>query len=199
MNHLTKAQVLAENKLFATLDPTTKALKLPSGQNIMLTDTVGFISKLPHHLIQAFRSTLEEAKYSDMVLHVVDASNPQMDRQMYAVYETLRQLEIEDKPIITVFNKIDKLDHIPMLKDLRADATVFVSAENETGLESLMQVIEKKLRENQIYVECIIPYKDTQLLADIRAYGQLIEESYGEDGIQIKAYVRKQDASRLGN
>ena len=199
LNHLTQSQVLAEDKLFATLDPTTKALKLSSGQNIMLTDTVGFISKLPHHLIQAFRSTLEEAKYSDMILHVVDASNPDMDRQMYAVYETLRQLEIEDKPIITVFNKIDKLDALPVLKDLRADATVFVSAEKGTGLECLMQMIENKLRENQIYVESVIPYKDTRLLADIRVYGQLIEEEYKEDGIQIKAYVRKQDADCLEN
>ena len=124
LNHLTKAEVLAEDKLFATLDPTTRALALPNGQNIMLTDTVGFISKLPHHLIQAFRSTLEEAKYSDMILHVVDVSNPDMDRQMFAVYETLRQLEITDKPDITVFNKIDRLVEHPIIKDLQADATV---------------------------------------------------------------------------
>lgn len=124
LNHLTKADVLSEDKLFATLDPTTRALKLSNGQNIMLTDTVGFISKLPHHLIQAFRSTLEEAKYSDIILHVVDASNPDMDRQMLAVYETLRQLEIEDKPVITVFNKIDRLPELPILKDLRADVSV---------------------------------------------------------------------------
>lgn len=197
LNHLTKAEVLAEDKLFATLDPTTRALKLPNGQNIMLTDTVGFISKLPHHLIQAFRSTLEEAKYSDMILHVVDASNPDMDRQMHAVYETLRQLKIEDKPVITVFNKIDRLEGIPALKDLHADAAVFVSAVNGTGFEQLLSAIENKLRENQVYVERLIPYKDTGLLADIRTYGQLLEEEYKEDGIQIKAYVRRQDAMRL--
>ena len=197
LNHLTKSEVLAEDKLFATLDPTTRALKLPNGQNIMLTDTVGFISKLPHHLIQAFRSTLEEAKYSDMILHVVDASNPNMDQQMYAVYETLRQLKIEDKPVITVFNKVDKLENIPVLKDLRADATVFVSAVEEKGLDNLLGMIESKLRERQVYIESVIPYKDTGLLADVRAYGQLLEEEYKEDGIWIKAYVRRQDAMRI--
>lgn len=199
LNQLTKAEVLAENMLFATLDQTTRALKLPNGQNIMLTDTVGFISKLPHHLIQAFRSTLEEAKYSDLILHVVDAANPDMDRQMYAVYETLRQLGIEDKPVITVFNKIDKLDYVPVLKDLQADVTVLISAGKGTGLEDLLHVIENKLRENQIYIECLIPYKAAGLLADIRMYGQILAEEYKEEGIQIKAYVRKQDALRIEN
>lgn len=198
LNHLTKADVLAEDKLFATLDPTTRTLQLPSGQNIMLTDTVGFISRLPHHLVQAFRSTLEEAKYSDMILHVVDASNQDMDRQMHAVYETLRQLEIEDKPIITVFNKKDKLSVIPALKDLRADATVFVSAKNGEGFPQLQGLIEYKLRESRTYVESIVSYENAALLADIRRYGQLLSEEYKEEGIYIKAYVRKQDAVRLG-
>ena len=197
LNHLTNADVLAENQLFATLDPTTRAMKLPNGQNIMLTDTVGFISKLPHHLVQAFRSTLEEAKYSDIILHVVDASNPDMDRQMYAVYETLRQLEIEDKPIITVFNKVDKLDEIPVLKDLRSDAAVFVSAIKETGFDELISVISKMIREHQIYVETTVPYRESGLLADVREYGQLLSEEYQEDGIVIKAYVRRQEAMKL--
>lgn len=197
LNHLTKAQVLAEDKLFATLDPTTRAFTLPNGQGIMVTDTVGFISRLPHHLIQAFRSTLEEAKYSDIILHVVDASNPDMDRQMYAVYETLRQLGIEDKPVITVFNKMDKLEETPVLKDLHSDAAVFISAKQETGLEELLAVLGKKLREQQVYVETTISYRDTGLLADIRAYGQLLSEEYVENGIVVKAYVREQEAERL--
>ena len=108
LNRLTQAGILAEDKLFATLDPTTRALTLPGGERVLLTDTVGFIRKLPHHLIEAFKSTLEEAKYSDVILHVVDCSNPQMDMQMHVVYETLRQLEITDKEIVTVFNKIDR-------------------------------------------------------------------------------------------
>lgn len=197
LNHLTKADVLSEDKLFATLDPTTRALKLSNGQNIMLTDTVGFISKLPHHLIQAFRSTLEEAKYSDIILHVVDASNPDMDRQMLAVYETLRQLEIEDKPVITVFNKIDRLPELPILKDLQADVSVFISAKEEKGLDDLQKAIEDKLKERRIYIKTVISYKNTALLSDIRTYGQLSEERYEEDGIHIEAYVRKQEVEKI--
>lgn len=197
LNHLTNADVLSEDKLFATLDPTTRMLKLPNGQNIMLTDTVGFISKLPHHLIQAFRSTLEEAKYSDIILHVVDASNPDMDRQMFAVYETLRQLDIKEKPIITVFNKIDCLEEQPILKDLHADATVLVSARCGTGMDDLLETIEKMIAQGQIYVEKTLPYHATGLIAEIRNYGQLLEEEYREDGIFIRANVRKQDVARL--
>lgn len=197
LNHLTNSEVLSEDMLFATLDPTTKALKLPEGQNVMLTDTVGFISKLPHHLIQAFRSTLEEAKYSDIILHVVDASNPDMDRQMYAVYETLRQLEIEDKPIVTVFNKMDQLEQDLILKDLKADDTVMVSALKNKGFDSLLQSIEEVLKKQQVYVEGIIPYKETGLLNDVRSFGKLLEEKYEEDGIHLKAYVRDKELSKL--
>jgi len=197
LNHLTHADVLSEDKLFATLDPTTRMLKLPNGQSIMLTDTVGFISRLPHHLIQAFRSTLEEAKYSDIILHVVDASNPDMDRQMYAVYETLRKLDISDKPIITAFNKIDCMGEIPILKDLKADATVLVSAKQGTGILQLLQTIEEKIAQSQVYIETTLPYKATGMIADIRTYGQLLEEEYREDGIYIRAYVRKQDVARI--
>ena len=110
LNTLTNANVLEEDKLFATLDPTTRNLELKSGQQILLTDTVGFIRKLPHHLIEAFKSTLEEAKYADIILHVVDASNPQADMQMHIVYETLEQLGVKDKPVITAFNKQDRLE-----------------------------------------------------------------------------------------
>lgn len=116
LNKLTGAGILAEDKLFATLDPTTRGLKLPSGQEILLTDTVGFIRKLPHHLIEAFRSTLEEARYSDILLHVVDCSNPQMEEQIHVVYETLRQLEVGDKTVITVFNKTDRLEKPSVLR-----------------------------------------------------------------------------------
>lgn len=121
LNKLTGADVLAENKLFATLDPTTRGCRLESGQEVLFTDTVGFIRKLPHHLIDAFRSTLEEAKYADLILHVVDSSNPQIDEQMYTVYETLRNLGIQDKPIITAFNKKDRLTEPVILRDFQAE------------------------------------------------------------------------------
>lgn len=110
LNRLTGAGILAEDKLFATLDPTTRSFTLGDGQQILLTDTVGFINKLPHHLVEAFKSTLEEARYSDIVLHVVDCSNPQMDMHMHVVKETLRELGITDKTIVTVFNKTDRLE-----------------------------------------------------------------------------------------
>ncbi len=197
LNRLTGAGVLSEDKLFATLDPTTRMLKLEEGQEVMLTDTVGFISRLPHHLIQAFRSTLEEAKYSDLILHVADASNPEMDRQMCAVYETLRQLDIGDKPVITVFNKIDCLDEIPVLKDMQADATVFVSAKQGLGMDRLRRTIAEQLREKRIYIEKLLPYQCAGLVSEIRNYGELLQEEYREDGIFIKAYARPQEAARL--
>ena len=128
LNHLTHAGVLEEDKLFATLDPTSRNYKLSNGQEIIITDTVGFIKKLPHHLINAFRSTLEEAKYADIILHVVDASNIHADTQILTVYETLKGLGVTDKPVITAFNKIDKLDEMPILKDLSADYSVNISA-----------------------------------------------------------------------
>lgn len=197
LNYLTNADVLSEDKLFATLDPTTRMLKLPNGQNIMLTDTVGFISKLPHHLIQAFRATLEEAKYSDIILHVVDASNPDIERQIFAVYETLHQLDIKDKPVITVFNKVDHLEKTPILKDLKAEATVRISAKTGEGVSHLLERIEEQIAKSQVYVEMVVPYQATGILADIRTYGQLLQEEYREDGIFIRAYVRKQEAARL--
>ena len=118
LNRLTGAGVLEENKLFATLDPTTRTLTLDNGTKILLTDTVGFIRKLPHHLVEAFKSTLEEAKYADVILHVVDASNEQMETQMYVVYDTLRRLEVGDKPILTLFNKTDREVHFCRLLQL---------------------------------------------------------------------------------
>jgi len=197
LNRLTKSDVLEENMLFATLDPTTRAFKLPSGKSAMLTDTVGFINKLPHHLIQAFRSTLEEAKYSDMILHVVDISNPDMDRQMFAVYETLRQLEITDKPIITVFNKIDNCESVPIVKDLKADACVQISARREEGFDRLLETIELKLRERLVYIEALIPYKQMSLVATVRNQGELLKEEYQEEGIVIQAHVPKQISHML--
>ena len=192
LNRLTKAGVLEEDKLFATLDPTTRNLKLPKGQEILLTDTVGFIRKLPHHLVEAFRSTLEEAKYSDMILHVVDCSNPQMEKQMEAVYETFHQLKIEDKPIITVFNKIDRLEQETILKDQKADHIIKISAKEELGLQNLLELIEEILTSKQVYIEKTYGYGDAGIIQLIRKYGQLLEEEYREDGIFVRAYVPRE-------
>lgn len=189
LNTLTKAGILAEDKLFATLDPTTRSLELPSGENILLTDTVGFIRKLPHHLIEAFKSTLEEAKYSDVILHVVDCSNPQMDIQMHVVYETLRQLEVQGKEIVTVFNKIDKPDADVTCRDPHADYRVKISAKTGEGLDSLLETIETILRNRRVYLEKVFSYSDAGKIQKIRKNGQLLSEEYTEDGILVKAYV----------
>lgn len=189
LNTLTGAQVLEEDKLFATLDPTTRILELPSGQEILLTDTVGFIRKLPHHLIDAFRSTLEEAKYADIILHVVDASSPQMDQQMYVVYETLKNLGVTDKKIVTLFNKQDKMTENQPHRDLKAEKTVRISAKWGEGLEEVKQILEDLLNEKNVLIERFYDYRDAGVISLIRKYGQLLEEEYRENGIYVKAYV----------
>ncbi len=192
LNQLTGAEVLSEDKLFATLDPTTRGLKLPSKQEVLFTDTVGFIRKLPHHLIEAFKSTLEEAKYADIILHVVDTSNPQMDEQMYIVYETLRNLGVEDKTLITAFNKQDKEGAETLLRDFKADHTVRISAKTGFGFEELLAIIEKVLRERKIEVERTYGYGEAGKIQLIRKYGELLLEEYREDGIYVKAFVPKE-------
>ena len=189
LNHLTGAGILAEDKLFATLDPTTRNLKLPGGQEVLLTDTVGFIRKLPHHLIEAFKSTLEEAKYADLLLHVVDASNPQMDQQMHVVYETLRELEASDKPVITAFNKRDRFEGEYAPRDFQAERTAFISAKTGEGVEELLSCVEDVLREQKVEIEQIYPYSDAGKIQLIRKYGELEKEEYTQDGIYVRAYV----------
>lgn len=191
LNTLTDAGVLEENKLFATLDTTTRILKLESKEEVLLTDTVGFIRKLPHHLIDAFRSTLEEAKYADMILHVVDASNPDMDGQMHIVYETLRNLGVKDKPVITAFNKQDLVTEPEACRDLKADKVVKISAKKGQGLQELLEVIADLLRESKVYIESVISYAEGNKLALIRKYGELLSEEYVAEGTAIKAYVPK--------
>ena len=189
LNTLTDAGVLEEDKLFATLDPTTRLLELPGGQNILLTDTVGFIRKLPHHLIEAFKSTLEEAKYADISIHVVDASNPQKEKQMHVVYETLKDLGVKDQPILTLFNKQDRIENPEILKDMKADKTLKISAKTGQGLDDLKDELEKILRARSILLERVFPYEKAGLIQIVRAKGQLLEEEYRGDGIYVKAFV----------
>ena len=166
---------------------------MSDGQQILLTDTVGFIRKLPHHLIDAFKSTLEEARYSDIILHVVDCSNPQMDMQMHVVKETLKDLEIVDKTVITVFNKTDRLEEnggpsmIP--RDFSSDYQVRISAKTGQGLEDLEEILKTIIRSRRVYLEKVYPYSQTGRIQTIRKYGQLLEEEYREDGVAVKAYV----------
>ena len=189
LNHLTDAEVLEENKLFATLDPTTRILELPGRQQVLLTDTVGFIRKLPHHLIEAFKSTLEEAKYADYIFHVVDASNPQREKQMHITYSTLDDLGIKDKTIVTLFNKQDLRTDDEPLNDFRADYVLNISAGLDKGLDEVKDLLSQILRENKIYIERTFSYANAGQIQMIRKYGELISEEYVADGIEVKAYV----------
>lgn len=189
LNTLTDSEVLEEDKLFATLDPTTRILDLPQGQKVLLTDTVGFIRKLPHHLVEAFRSTLEEAKYADIIIHVVDATREDYDKQMYVVYETLDKLGVKDKPIITAFNKQDLVVNEDRPKDMKAEYNLYISAKKAIGVEDLKSALEEIIRRNKIVLERVFPYDEASKIQLIRNKGELLEEEYRAEGIYIKAYV----------
>lgn len=197
LNALTGADIYTQNQLFATLDPTTRKLTLPNKQELLLTDTVGFIHKLPHHLIDAFRSTLEEAKYADMIIHVVDSANADAQLHMQVVYDTLKELQIMDKPIVTVFNKTDKAEADRMLKDVRADRQVYISAKTGQGFDSLYCAIQELLLADSIYIQKTLPFSKASLLARVRREGQLIQEEYREDGIYVEAYIPERLAAAL--
>ena len=196
-NALTDAGILEDAMLFSTLDTTTRSLMLDNTQEILLTDTVGFIRKLPHHLVEAFKSTLEEAKYADIIIHVVDASNPQMDEQMYVVYDTLRQLGVEDRPVVTLFNKQDRLEHPGRQRDFQADYSIPTSAKIGQGLDELKKALLEILRRDQIYIERLYGFSEAGKIQLIRSRGQLISEEYVPEGIQVKAYVPKDIYGRL--
>lgn len=191
LNALTGSQVLSQDKLFATLDPTTRSLTLEDGQQLLLTDTVGFIRKLPHNLVEAFKSTLEEAKYADYIIHVADVSNPQVELQMHVVYDTLRELGADGKKTITVFNKQDVAGDVTV-RDLRADYTVKTSAKTGEGLQELQELLGKLISEELLYVERVFPYQEAGKIQLIRENGQLLSEEYTENGIHVKARVPKE-------
>ena len=188
-NALTGAGILADAMLFSTLDTTTRSLMLEGTQEILITDTVGFIRKLPHHLVEAFKSTLEEAKYADILIHVVDASNPDMDTQMHVVYETLRELGAEGKPVVTLFNKQDLIDSPVPQRDFGADYSIAVSARTGQGLDELKAALLEILRRDQIYIERMFNFDEAWKIPLIRSRGQLVEEEYLAGGIRVKAYV----------
>lgn len=191
LNALTGSQVLSQDKLFATLDPTTRSLTLEDGQQLLLTDTVGFIRKLPHNLVEAFKSTLEEAKYADYIIHVADVSNQQVELQMHVVYDTLRELGADGKKTITVFNKQDVAGDVTV-RDLRADYTVKTSAKTGEGLQELQELLGKLISEELLYVERVFPYQEAGKIQLIRENGQLLSEEYTENGIHVKARVPKE-------
>lgn len=198
LNLLTSSEVLSEDMLFATLDPTTRTAVLPDGQTVLFTDTVGFINKLPHNLIDAFRSTLEEAGYADIIVQVVDASDDQADLHMQVVRDTLKELDITGKPVITVWNKCDLVAADALFRDFDADASVRMSAKTGEGLEDLYAELGRILRESRVPVDAVIPYRDSAVIAEIRKYGQLISEEFEADGTHVVAYVPKPLAEKYG-
>lgn len=194
LNRLTGSEVLAENKLFATLDTTTRSLELEGKQQALLTDTVGFIRKLPHNLVDAFRSTLEEARYADYIIHVVDASSESAEDDMRVVYETLDMLKIEGKKVLTVFNKIDKITpgtgiDVRGLKDTRAYMTVKMSAKTGEGTEDFLEAVTAMIREDRRRLEKVFSYSEMSAVSEIRDNGLIIKEDYRDDGIYIEADV----------
>ena len=187
MNTLTNAGVLTENKLFATLDPTARALKLPDGRTILLTDTVGFISRLPHDLVEAFKSTLEEVVYSDLILNVCDASDPLCEDELSVTNDIINQLGAADKPMITVYNKSDLIGNIYFMGEGR-DA-VRISALRGTGIDNLLNLICKKLGNTMSRARLLVPYSDGSVPNKIRQTGRVLSEEYTPEGIELEAYV----------
>jgi len=197
LNNITNAGVLEEDKLFATLDTTTRAAELPGGTKIMLTDTVGFIQKLSHHLVEAFKATLEELQYADILLHVVDASDPNHEDHIKVVYDTLKSLKCEDKPVITVFNKMDMAGDIHIYEDKRAMSQICISARNNDDLERLLAEIEKVLKTFRKCNKVLIPYTQGYLLNQIYGKCEIVSEEHTENGTLIEAYMDDEACSRL--
>ena len=197
MNFLTQAGVLAENKLFATLDPTSRALKLPNGVTVMLIDTVGLVRRLPHHLVDAFRSTLEEAAQADIIINVCDASSDEAQLHLNVTRELLSDLGCVDKPIIPVLNKCDlvpDLDNIVQIGN-----AVRISAKNGKGIDKLLKAIEDNLPVRVKRVSLLIPFDKAGLCAEIRKNCTLISEEYALNGIEVTAVVDEQMYSKVKN
>lgn len=195
MNYLTDAGVLAQDKLFATLDPTSRALKLPSGVTVMLIDTVGLVRRLPHHLVEAFRSTLEEAAQSDIILNVCDASSEEARTHMQVTTDLLESLGCGDRPIITVLNKCDLVRDDVLAQDFRS--YIRISAKNGTGVDKLLQAIDDNLPVRMKRVKLLIPFANAGLASEIRTKGTLICEEYVSEGLEIEAVVDEMIYSKL--
>lgn len=187
MNYLTNAGVLAQDKLFATLDPTSRALKLPSGVTIMLIDTVGLVRRLPHHLVEAFHSTLEEAAHSDVIINLCDASSEEARTHLDVTKELLESLGCGDTPIITVLNKCDLLDNSLMTQEF--NSYIKISAKKGVGIEDLLKAIDENLPVRFKKVKLLIPFANAGLANEIRTKGTLICEEYVADGVAVEAVV----------
>ena len=190
LNRLTGASVLAEDKLFATLDPTTRRLRLPTNQNVLLTDTVGFIKKLPHGLVEAFKATLEEVVQADLLLHVVDISHPLAAEQIEAVNEVLLEIGAVEKPVLMVFNKLDQLEgSIPPLMREKYPHAVNISARTGEGIDPLLAEIGTQLRPIREFLELRVPLTEAAILARLHAVGQIVESRYTGKNARLKVRI----------
>ncbi len=194
LNALTNAGVLAENKLFATLDPTARSLKLPDGRTVLLVDTVGFISRLPHDLVEAFKSTLEEVVYADLILNICDASDPDFEEHLKVTKQVISDLGAGDKPILTVYNKCDKAPHLRFFGETGND--VRISALQKVGLDKLLDTICRLLENTRRKVTLLLPYSEGAMASRIREEGALLHEEYRDDGIFMEAIL---DGAFLNN
>jgi len=198
LNKLTDADVLAEDKLFATLDPTTRRVILPNGQEALLTDTVGFIQKLPHQLVAAFRATLEEVVQADLLLHVVDASHSHFQEQMDAVLEVLREIGVDTKETILVFNKIDLLaSRMQLERIVRLENSVGISAKSGDGIEKLLSLIEKVSSRHLVDMRLLIPYNDSGVLSLLYENANVNELEYHETGIKVRVLLPVEMTARF--
>jgi GTP-binding protein HflX len=198
MNKLCRSEVFTENKLFATLDPTARKLDLPDGREALLVDTVGFIRKLPHDLVDAFKSTLEEAVYSDILLHIVDCSDQDAETHMEVGRNILEELGAMNKPVLLVLNKIDLVDRQRWLPFAAVGEKVFeVSAETGEGLDKLLIAISKLIPVQNVEINLLAPYTQGWILPFIHENGEVQSSEYTESGIIIKASIEKLNAERL--
>lgn len=193
LNALSGSDVLAEDKLFATLDPVVRQVTLPQGTQVLFSDTVGFIHKLPHDLVQAFRATLEEVKHADLLLHVVDCANPEYDAQMQVVEEVLASLGAADTPRINVYNQIDREGANPG----RRGEWAHISAKEGTGVDALLAAVEKALSAQQVRVELLVPYHRYEAMALIRSVGRILSEEHTEQGTLVCAMLEERDLARV--
>ena len=189
LNALTDAGVLAEDKLFATLDPTARSLELPDGRSVMLVDTVGLVRRLPHHLVEAFKSTLEEAANADLLLNVCDVSSEEVQEQISVTEDLMAELGVAGTPMITVLNKCDKVEGFEPVINLGNN--VMISAKTGFGFDALLNKIACTLEPSQVRMTLVIPYDKGGLISEIRAEGKIFDEQYVETGTQIDALVDK--------
>jgi GTP-binding protein HflX len=192
LNTLTGAEALAEDKLFATLDPTSRKLKLPSGRMVVVTDTVGFIRKLPHRLVDSFKATLEEALVSDLILHLVDLSNPEYEAQMKTTEKVLEELGAGEKEMLTVYNKIDSLESETEILHARrlAPSAVFLSARTGVGLATLLEQLEQTFAGQRSTCGYLIPLDRYDLVARLKSQGELVTEETTENGYLVRGSPR---------